>query len=91
MGLIDNADGAVTEVRKVISTNAENIDGAMRNLPPLTADARRVMRDAAAITGGLTRGRGTIGQLIVDQEIYDDLKEMLRNLKRHPWKILWRE
>ena len=49
------------------------------------------MRDAAAITQGIGTGRGTIGQLIVDQEIYDDLKEMLRDLKRHPWKMLWKE
>jgi phospholipid/cholesterol/gamma-HCH transport system substrate-binding protein len=39
----------------------------------------------------VSTGRGTIGQLIIDQEIYDDLKEMLRDLKRHPWKMLWRE
>lgn len=88
---LQNADEAITLVRGVIERNQGHIDGALARLDPIAAHAQSVMRDAAFITAGLTRGRGTIGQLIVDQEIYDDLKEMLRDLKRHPWKVLWRE
>ena len=27
----------------------------------------------------------------IDEEIYDDLQEMIRDLKHNPWKFFWRE
>ena len=36
-------------------------------------------------------GRGTVGALLMDEEIYDDLQEMVRDLKHNPWKFFWRE
>ena len=48
-------------------------------------------REAEQIMGKVRRGEGTVGGLIQDPQIYDDLKEMLRDLKRHPWKFLWRD
>ena len=50
----------------------------------LTADAQHIVAD-------IKRGKGTAGALLVDEQIYDDLKEMVRDLKRNPWKFLWRE
>ena len=31
------------------------------------------------------------GALLVEQQIYDDLKELVRDLKRNPWKFFWKE
>jgi phospholipid/cholesterol/gamma-HCH transport system substrate-binding protein len=86
-----NVDESVVVLKDVVEKNRGHIDVALANLEPISQHARTVMRDAAALTAGVSTGRGTIGQLIIDQEIYDDLKEMLRDLKRHPWKMLWRE
>ncbi len=29
--------------------------------------------------------------LLADQELYDDVKELLADLRRHPWKFIWKE
>ena len=50
-----------------------------------------VATDAAVLVGDLKKGRGTVGALLVDQQIYDDLKELTRDLKRNPWKFFWKE
>ena len=50
-----------------------------------------VATDAAALTQDLRRGRGTAGALLVDPQVYDDLKELTRDLKRNPWKFFWKE
>ena len=50
-----------------------------------------VATDAASLVGDLKKGRGTVGALLVDQQIYDDLKELTRDLKRNPWKFFWKE
>ena len=39
----------------------------------------------------LEKGEGTVGQLLEDEEIYDDLKELIRDIKRHPWKLIWQD
>jgi phospholipid/cholesterol/gamma-HCH transport system substrate-binding protein len=50
-----------------------------------------VATDASALVGDIKKGRGTVGALLVDQQIYDDLKELTRDLKRNPWKFFWKE
>ncbi|MCA9670812.1 MAG: MCE family protein [Myxococcales bacterium] len=47
--------------------------------------------DARVIVARLAKGRGTAGALLAKDELYDDLKEMVRDLKRNPWKFLWRQ
>lgn len=37
------------------------------------------------------QGKGTVGALLVREEIYADLREMIRDLKRNPWKFFWKE
>jgi phospholipid/cholesterol/gamma-HCH transport system substrate-binding protein len=39
----------------------------------------------------LRSGKGTAGALLVREELYADLREMLRDLKRNPWKFFWKE
>jgi phospholipid/cholesterol/gamma-HCH transport system substrate-binding protein len=49
------------------------------------------LADAKQIVGHMKRGEGTVGALLMDEEIYDDVQEMLRDLKHNPWKLFWRE
>jgi phospholipid/cholesterol/gamma-HCH transport system substrate-binding protein len=36
-------------------------------------------------------GKGTVGAFMRDEAVYDDLQELLRELKHNPWKIFWKE
>lgn len=47
--------------------------------------------DAAVIVSSVRRGQGTAGAFVMDREIYEDVKEMVRDLKRNPWKFFWKE
>jgi phospholipid/cholesterol/gamma-HCH transport system substrate-binding protein len=29
--------------------------------------------------------------MMADEAVYDDLQELLRDLKHNPWKLFWRE
>ena len=39
----------------------------------------------------LRAGKGTAGALLVKEELYADLRELIRDLKRNPWKFFWKE
>jgi phospholipid/cholesterol/gamma-HCH transport system substrate-binding protein len=67
----------VAELVKELKTTLDNLN-------QVTLDARKVMDT-------IRRGQGSIGGMVTDPQVYDDLKDFLRDLKKNPWKLLWRE
>jgi phospholipid/cholesterol/gamma-HCH transport system substrate-binding protein len=57
----------------------------------LAARANATAADAQSIVAHIKKGNGTVGALVMDEAIYDDVQEMVRDLKHNPWKFLWRE
>ncbi len=57
----------------------------------LAARANATAADAQSIVSHIKKGNGTVGGLVMDEAIYDDVQEMVRDLKHNPWKFLWRE
>jgi len=47
--------------------------------------------EAGKLLTRLGQGKGSVGAFLVKDEIYDDIKELVRDLKRNPWKFLWRQ
>lgn len=69
----------------------EKIRKALGDLAQLAERANATAADAQAIVSHIKTGKGTVGALVMDEEIYDDMQEMIRDLKHNPWKFLWRE
>ncbi|MGA9521211.1 MAG: MlaD family protein [Myxococcaceae bacterium] len=36
-------------------------------------------------------GEGTLGQIQKDPQLYQDVKALVEDLRKHPWKILWKD
>jgi len=81
-----------TRVTKIITE--QRIDKAI--------DAADKAASAAGKAGGLIdnvnglvtdlrAGKGTAGALLSRDEVYSDLRELIRDLKRNPWKFFWKE
>ena len=64
---------------------------AIEDVAQLAARANATAADAQAIVAHIKKGNGTVGALVMDEAIYDDVQEMVRDLKHNPWKFLWRE
>jgi phospholipid/cholesterol/gamma-HCH transport system substrate-binding protein len=62
-----------------------------QNLNEASAKATRAAADAEAVLAHVKRGQGTVGALVMDEALYDDIQELLRDLKHNPWKFFWRE
>jgi phospholipid/cholesterol/gamma-HCH transport system substrate-binding protein len=69
----------------------EQIKKTINEVAQLAARANQAAADAQAIVSHIKQGKGTVGALVMDEEIYDDMQEMVRDLKHNPWKFLWRE
>ena len=57
----------------------------------LLGTAKKAADDAQSIIAHVKAGKGTAGAIVMDEALYDDLQEMVRDLKTNPWKILWKE
>jgi phospholipid/cholesterol/gamma-HCH transport system substrate-binding protein len=94
--LLEDSSAALRDARKLTAALAddkqlERYDRIIGNLNAAAANAQRTSADAQAIVVRLKRGEGTVGALLADEAIYDDIQELLRDLKRNPWKFFWKE
>lgn len=60
----------------------------------LTDKNKKSLEDAlesfSVLGNNLKEGRGTVGKLLVDETIYNNLEELTADLKSNPWKLLYR-
>lgn len=70
-----------------ISTDLADTGTMVKTLTAKTGD---LVEDLSSITTDIREGRGTLGAFITDREIYDDVRELVLDLKRNPWKVLWK-
>lgn len=62
-----------------------------QNLSDASGQAKVIAGDAQALIDRVKSGKGTVGALVMDEALYDDLQEMLRDLKHNPWKFFWKQ
>lgn len=94
--LLTDGRAAVADARKLtgaLSSDQEiaKIKTAVDDVSAVASDAKATMRDARAIVAHVRRGRGSVGALVMDEQLFDDLQEMARDLKHNPWKFFWKE
>ena len=62
----------------------------LNDVSELASRANSIASDAQSIVTHIKRGEGTVGALVMDEELYDNLQEMTRDLKHNPWKFFWK-
>lgn len=72
-------------------TDREKIKKAVRDAEELIAKGNAMATDGQAILANVKKGKGTVGAMLMDDALYDDLQTLVRDLKRNPWKFLWKD
>jgi phospholipid/cholesterol/gamma-HCH transport system substrate-binding protein len=72
-------------------TDREKIKKAVRDAEELLAKGNAMATDGQAILANVKKGKGTVGAMLMDDALYDDLQTLVRDLKRNPWKFLWKD
>ncbi len=70
---------------QVLSTkNVESLGSIITNLDQLSKRLDEQMRQVEA-------SKGTLGALLNDQKMANELKALVKDVKDHPWKLLWKQ
>jgi phospholipid/cholesterol/gamma-HCH transport system substrate-binding protein len=94
--LIADARVAVANARRITDTVGDpkqqlKLKQTLDDVAEIAARAKVVTGDAEEILSHVKRGKGTVGAVVMDEQLYDDLQELVRDLKHNPWKFFWRE
>jgi phospholipid/cholesterol/gamma-HCH transport system substrate-binding protein len=94
--MLKDAREALANLNRVSATvgdpqQQEKIRKTLQDIAQLAERANATVADTQAIVSHIKGGKGTVGALVMDEEVYDDMQELVRDLKHNPWKFLWRE
>jgi phospholipid/cholesterol/gamma-HCH transport system substrate-binding protein len=93
--LLKDAKEAIANLNRVSATlgDAEGqakLKKTLSDVSELASRANAIATDAQTIVTHIKKGEGTVGALVMDEELYDNLQEMTRDLKHNPWKFFWK-
>ena len=73
-----------TDLQKGLSPdNGKDLSISLQNL-------HKVTDQLANFTEQIDQGKGTLGVLIRDPKVAQDLKDLVEELRQRPWKLLWK-
>ncbi len=57
----------------------------------IVKELKEVAQSLEVILNRMKKGEGTVGKLLTDETIYNDLKALVADIKANPWKLLKKE
>ncbi len=97
--LLDRADSLLAsldgekmmeQVNGSVGQLLEQVDETGKSVGRLVNRTDAVVAGVSEIVSDVKKGKGTLGAFLVDREIYDDVRELILDLKRNPWKVLYK-
>ena len=89
--LLTNARETVETLNRILGNNEETVENSLDNVEGITENILVASEDVETIIGRVEDGEGSLGMLLQDEEIFEDIREFVRELKRRPWRIIWKE
>lgn len=94
--LIADAKATLANAKRLSDTVSDpkdqaRIKQAIVDLTEAAGRAKVATADAGEILAHVKRGKGTVGAVVMDEQLYDDLQELVRDIKHNPWKLFWRQ
>ncbi len=78
-------DKMIESINKVVGDEEfrTSLKNTLVNLETLSYELSEVMTV-------VRKGEGTVGKFLTDDKLYNDIDEMILDIKKHPWKLLYR-
>lgn len=94
--LLTDARETLANAKRVSATLGDpeaqaKIKRAVDDLAEVASRTKAMSGDAAEILAHVKKGKGSVGAIVMDEQLFDDLQELARDLKHNPWKFFWRE
>jgi phospholipid/cholesterol/gamma-HCH transport system substrate-binding protein len=78
----------IVNLSKMSASLEKIFSGSEDDMKKTITQLRSSTDSLAAVMEKIEKGEGTAGSLIVKDEIYNDLRDFVKDIKAHPWKLL---
>ncbi len=79
---LESLSRSVEELTRTL--DKKNLNEAVRNL-------NSVLKNLDELAKNTNAGKGAAGVLLKDEKVAKDIQELVEDLRRHPWKLLWKK
>ncbi|MCM8822494.1 MAG: MlaD family protein [Candidatus Omnitrophica bacterium] len=79
-----------TDIAKEIKQTITNLKQTSTDINVAFIKLGYASDQISAVLSDIRSGKGTIGKLVMKDELYNQIFDMVQDLKAHPWKILFR-
>ncbi|HXK45742.1 MAG TPA: hypothetical protein PL060_07255, partial [bacterium] len=79
-----------TEIVNDIKITMKNLKQTSLDLDIALTKLGYASEQLASILSDIRAGKGTVGKLVAKDDLYNQIFEMIQDLRAHPWKILFR-
>lgn len=87
---LDDLRQTLKSIQGLISdeTVRQNVKNTLSNSEDLTAELTLAARKTNSILADLQEGRGSLGKLLCDDRLYQEVVAVVEDIKQNPWKLL---
>ncbi|MBN1688335.1 MAG: MCE family protein [Candidatus Omnitrophica bacterium] len=82
--IVTHLAGVTGSLDKVLKGSEDDLTGAVKDLQASTESLRNILDT-------IEKGEGTAGKLLVKDELYQEIREFVAEIKAHPWKLMKRD
>lgn len=79
--LINRADQIAAHLEAVLGGTEKDAASTLKHLNASTESLERIL-------ARIEKGEGTLGQLVSQGELYEEIRDFVKELKAHPWRLL---
>lgn len=79
--LINRADQIAAHLETILGGTERDAAATLKNLNASTASLERIL-------ARIEKGEGTLGKLVSEEELYQEIRDFVKEIKAHPWRLL---
>lgn len=90
--VVSKLEDSITSINSLFKdTEIRNsLKETILNMKRLTSELEKLSFSLKEILDKINQGKGTIGKLVTDEELYREVEYFIQDLKNHPWKLFYR-
>lgn len=85
---LEKTDSFLSEIS---SDDQDGVRAMVGQISTKATEADEMATKIGKIVQFVEAGEGTLGSFMMKEQLYDDLHEMVIDLKHNPWKLLWKD
>ena len=86
---VEQISEMVAKIARKLELSIDGFNDVVTN-PKNKRSLEDTLEGASLLIDNMKQGRGTLGKLLTDDSIFEDLQSFTADLKVNPWKLLYR-